>query len=191
MIREMESMKKLLAGFGLSAMLAMGLVGCSEEATDTSSDTKVESEAKDEASAPVEEVETTDARTEYADYYTPLLSDFSTNMAEFSDLLVNVSPGDLTVRATWYDNVMAKSDELDGIIEDMRNYDGDIPDGIDHDALMLALDEYQHIPDDLPSALDIMYASGGTGGISEMNAITEHIVSGNDYLSTFTASFTE
>ena len=178
-------------GFGLSAMLTMGLAGCSEEATDTSSDTKVEAEAKEDTTTTVKEVPTEDIRGEYADYYTPLLADFSTNMAEFSDLLVNVMPSDITVRGSWYDDVMEKSEELDGIMEEMRNYDGDIPEGIDHDALMSALDEYQHIPDDLPSALDIMYRTSGTGGINEMNAITEHILTGNDHLANFTSSFTE
>ncbi len=178
-------MKKLLMGFGLSAMLTLGLVGCSEEASDTSTDTKVEAES----SAPAKESKST-PEAEYAAYYTPLLADFSSNMAEFSDLLVGVDESDLSSRGTWYAQVMGKTEELNRIMADMRDYDGEVPDGIDHDALMSALDEYQHIPDDLPPAIESMYDSGGTAGITEMNEVTQHILTGNDHLADFTSSYT-
>lgn len=171
-------------GFGLSAMLTMGLVGCSEEATDTSS-TKVEAES----SSPAKESKST-PEAEYAAYYTPLLASFSKNMAEFSDLLVGVQESDLSSRGTWYAQVMGKTEELNRIMEDMRNYDGEVPDGVDHDALMSSLDEYQHIPDDLPPALESMYDSGGTAGVTEMNEVTQHILTGNEHLADFTSSYT-
>jgi hypothetical protein len=195
------NMKKLLVGLGLTASLMMGLAGCSEEASDTKPKEEVKAKAetpKEEPTTPVVETEdtTTDdatARAEYAAYYVPLMTDFATTMGELSGLLTSVSEADLKVRASWYDRVMASVNDMEGQLEEMRSYDGAIPEGVEgaHESLMLAIEEYQHIPDDLPPALDIMYSSGGTSGINEMNAITEHILQGNDYLGEFNTSITE
>jgi len=193
-------MKKLLVGLGLSASLMMGLTGCSEEASDTKPKEEVKAKAETSKEEPTPAVETEDtatddasARVEYAEYYVPLMTDFATTMGELSGLLTSVSEADLKVRASWYDRVMASVNEMEGQLEEMRSYDGAIPEGAEdaHESLMLAIEEYQHIPDDLPPALDIMYSSGGTAGINEMNDITQHILQGNDYLGEFNTSITE
>lgn len=192
-------MKKLLVGLGLSASLMMGLAGCSEEASDTKPKEEVKAKAetpKEEPTTPAVETEDTStddasARVEYADYYTPLMTDFAGTMAELSGLLTNVSPADLEQHGDWYYKVMDSVGELEGQLDEMRSYDGAIPEGAEdaHDSLMLAIEEYQHIPDDLPPALDEVY--GGGDGINSLNAVTQHILQGNEYLGDFNTSITE
>jgi hypothetical protein len=161
-------------------VLSLFLVACSEEAVDS----EVEAQDKTEETATVEESTVTqqdvdDAKHEFeiTDAYTIFSMGFSAQLGDsLSELSTLLSEPNL-YDDDWILSMALALLTLDEVLASYRDYDGEIPSVFQkaHELTLLAVEEYQYIPDNLPSAIDNMDSEA-----IEKNS--EHLLQGTEYI---------
>lgn len=140
---------------------------------------KAEAEAKKKAEAKAKKQEQVD---DYLSYYRPHIEKFTGYLGEFGTMMTNAGSNPyLTTDQDWNYQLGEILGNMKVEITEMRDFDGTVPEQYkdSHRTLMKALDEYEHVPDDLPKAID---TSMNTGDPSSINEVTRHMQNGNAYI---------